>query len=88
MDPFTWTYNVGRPTRTYVQQLYMDSGCSLEDMLEAMENWDKLREREREWEREKERETGKFVHAEWHDDVDDDDLYLDATHFVKTFYFF
>ena len=26
----------GRPARTYIQQLYVDTGCSPEDLLEAM----------------------------------------------------
>ena len=47
---------VGRPTRTYLQQLRTDTGCSLEDLSEAIEDRDKWREREREKERERERE--------------------------------
>ena len=38
----------------------MDTGCSLEHLLEAMDNWDEW------WER---------VLAVWHDDDDDDDIY-------------
>ena len=29
---------VGQPARTYIQQLYADTGCSREDLLEAMDN--------------------------------------------------
>ena len=28
---------VRRPNRMYLQQFYMDTGCSLEDLLEAMD---------------------------------------------------
>ena len=34
----------GRPARTYIQQLYEDTGCSPEDLLEAMNNREKWRE--------------------------------------------
>ena len=34
----------------------MDTGCSLEDRSEVMDDWDRCREREREVERERERE--------------------------------
>ena len=49
-----WTHSyrhasIGRPTRTYLQQLWKDTGCSLEDLLEAMDNRD-------EWVRETVRE--------------------------------
>ena len=37
----------GQPTRTYIQQLYDDTGCSLEDLPEAMNNREKWRERVR-----------------------------------------
>ena len=38
----------GRPTRTYIQQLCADSGCSFEDPPEALDNSDGLRESVRE----------------------------------------
>ena len=47
------------------EQLCTDTGCSLEDLLETMEDKDKWRERERERERESELAA--------HDDDDDDD---------------
>ena len=56
--------SVGRPTRPYLQQLCMDTGCSLEDLPEAMNDQDEKRERERE------RVCGKSVRAAWHDDED------------------
>ena len=37
----------GRPDRTYIQQLYKDTGCSLEDQPEAMDDWEAWRERAR-----------------------------------------
>ena len=37
----------GRPARTYIQQLYEDTGCNTEDLLEAMNNREKCRERVR-----------------------------------------
>ena len=37
----------GRPTRTYIQQLCEDTGCSPEDLPEAMNDRGKLRERAR-----------------------------------------
>ena len=37
----------GRLTRTYIQQLCEDTGCSPEDLPEAMNNWEKWRERVR-----------------------------------------
>ena len=40
--------SVGRPTRTYLQQLSMDTGCSLEVMSEAMDVRDKWQEKIRE----------------------------------------
>ena len=44
--------NIGWPARTYIYQLSADTGCSLEDLLKRMEEWDRWRERERERERE------------------------------------
>ena len=35
------------PARTYIQQLCADTGCSLEDLPEAMDNWEVWRERVR-----------------------------------------
>ena len=35
----------GRPARTYIQQLYEDTGCSPEDLPEAMNDKEKWRER-------------------------------------------
>ena len=37
----------GRPARTYIQQLCEDTGCSLEDLPEAMDDREKWRERVR-----------------------------------------
>ena len=37
----------GRPARTYIQQLCKDKGCSLEDLPEAMNHWEKWQERVR-----------------------------------------
>ena len=34
----------GRPARTYIQQLREDTGCSPEDLPEAMNDWEKWRE--------------------------------------------
>ena len=36
---------VERPARTYLKQLCMDTRCSLEDLLEAMDDRDKWQER-------------------------------------------
>ena len=35
----------GRPAKIYIQQLYTDTGCSLEDLSEAMDDRDGWRER-------------------------------------------
>ena len=52
-DIFLWTPShrqakVGRPARTYIQQLCADTGCSLEDLPGAMDDregwWEKVRE--------------------------------------------
>ena len=50
IDILPWTpshrrANVGRSTRTYLQQLCTHTGCSLEYVLEAMEDRDDLQER-------------------------------------------
>ena len=52
-----------QPAKTYLQQLCMYTGCSLEDLPEAMDDGDG----------ERERELGKSVRARRHDDDDDDD---------------
>ena len=51
-DVLLWTptygrTKAGRPARTYIQQLCKDTGCSPEDLSEAMNNWEKWRERVR-----------------------------------------
>ena len=49
-DILLWTPTYGRakagpPARTYIQQLYEDTGCSPEDLPEAMNDREKWRER-------------------------------------------
>ena len=51
-DVLLWTPShgrakAGRPARTYIQQLCEDTGCSPEDLPEAMNDWEKWRERVR-----------------------------------------
>ena len=51
-DVLLWTpayvqEKAGRPARTYIQQLCEDTGCSPEDLPEAMNDREKLRERVR-----------------------------------------
>ena len=51
-DVLLWTpaygqAKAGRPARTYIQQLCEDTGCSSEDLPEAMNNREKWRERVR-----------------------------------------
>ena len=51
-DVLLWTptygrAKAGRPARTYIHQLYEDTGCSPEDLPEAMNDWEKWRERVR-----------------------------------------
>ena len=51
-DVLLWTLShgrakSGRPARTYIQQLCEDTGCSPEDLLEAMNNRESWRERVR-----------------------------------------
>ena len=51
-DVLLWTptydrAKAGRPSRTYIQQLCEDTGCGLEDLLEAMNDREKWRERVR-----------------------------------------
>ena len=52
-DVLLWTPShgwakVGWPARTYIQQLCADTGCSLEELLGAMDNRDRWQERVRE----------------------------------------
>ena len=51
-DVLLWTPTHGRakagqPARTYIQRLCEDTGCSPEDRPQAMNNWEKWRERVR-----------------------------------------
>ncbi len=51
-DVLLWTpaygqAKAGRPARTYIQQLCEDTGCSPENLPEAMNHWEKWRERVR-----------------------------------------
>ena len=51
-DALLWTptygcAKAGRPARTYIQQLYEDTGCNPEDLPEAMNDREKWRERVR-----------------------------------------
>ena len=51
-DVLLWTptygqAKAGRPARTCIQQLCEDTGCNPEDLPEAMNNWEKWRERVR-----------------------------------------
>ena len=51
-DVLLWTptygcAKAGWPARTYIQQLCEDTGCSPEDLPEAMNDWEKWRERVR-----------------------------------------
>ena len=53
-DVLLWTpaygqVNAGRPARTYIQQLCEDTGCSPEDLPEAMNDREKWRERVRDF---------------------------------------
>ena len=52
-SPTNGRANVGRPTRTYLNELCVDKGCIEEDLLVAMDDRDGLGERERERERER-----------------------------------
>ena len=52
-DVLLWTpthrrASVGRPTRTYLQQLCTDTGCDQEELPEAMDDRDEWRESDRE----------------------------------------
>ena len=51
-DILLWTLShgrekVGRPAQTYKQQLCADTGCSFEDLPEAIDDWEEWRERVR-----------------------------------------
>ena len=51
-DVLLWTptygcAKAGRPARTYIQQLCEDTRCNPEDLTEAMNDWEKWRERVR-----------------------------------------
>ena len=51
-DVLIWTLShgrakAGRPARTYTQQLCEDTGCSPEDLPEAMNDWERWRKRVR-----------------------------------------
>ena len=51
-DILLWTPSHGRakagqPARTYIQQLCEDTGCSPDDLPEAMNDWEEWRERVR-----------------------------------------
>ena len=47
VDPFTWPGKGRATARTYIQQLCVDTGCSPEDLPEAMDDRDGWRERVR-----------------------------------------
>ena len=48
MDPPTYARaKAGRPARTYIQQLCEDTGCSPDDLPEAMNDREKWREKVR-----------------------------------------
>ena len=47
MDPAYGQAKAGRPARTYIRQLCEDTGCSPEDLPEAMNDREKWRERVR-----------------------------------------
>ena len=51
-DVLLWTPShrrakAGRPAQTYIQQLYADTGCCLDDLPEAMDDREEWRERVR-----------------------------------------
>ena len=64
MGPHIWPAKAGRPARTYIQQLCDDTGCSPEDLPEAMND-----------RRSGERGSGISVPAARHDDDDDGRLF-------------
>ena len=74
-DILLWTPSygrakAGRPGRTYIQQLCADKGCSLEDLLGAMDDWEGGG-----------RGSGRSMLAARHDD--DNDVFLFAYVFVS-----
>ena len=73
-DVLLWTPSHGHakagwPARTYIQQLCADTGCSPEDLLEAMDDREVWRER-----------AGISVLLVWHDD--DSAFYLEQIEFI------
>ena len=46
LNPSHGQAKAGRPARTCIRQLCEDTGCSPEDLPEAMNNWEERRERE------------------------------------------
>ena len=79
-DVLLWTptygrAKAGRPARTYIQQLCEDTGCSPEDLPEAINDREKLRER-----------SGISVLAVRHDDDDDDEIVLVKNYDMRAFY--
>ena len=78
-DVLLWTptygrAKAGRPARTYIQQLCEDTGCSPEDLPEAMNDREKWRERVRDI-----RASGTTWWWWW---------WLISTHFPPVFFFF
>ena len=47
-SPSRWRVEAGRPARTYIQQLWVDTGCSLENLPRVMNDRDEWRKRIRE----------------------------------------
>ena len=79
-DVLLWTpaygqAKAGRPARTYIQQLCEDTGCSPEDLPEAINDREKWRERVRDIRAGGERGSGISVLVARHDD-DDDECHL------------
>ena len=75
-DVLLWTPTYGRakaerPSRTYIQQLCEDTGCSPENLPEAMNDREKWRER-----------SGISVLTAQHDDDDDDKQSLKLFNYV------
>ena len=65
----------GRSARTYIQQLCADTGCSLEDPPEAMDNREGWRER-----------SGRSLLMAGHDDDDDDMAIISPCIFIPNEY--
>ena len=82
-DVLPWTptdgrASVGRPARTYLQQVCTDTGSSLENLPEAMDSdelWQREREGEREREKERVRERKRERNPCEHHDDDDNDVF-------------